>query len=115
MDSILNIRVKEKRISSKICDCYVKSKAWKMELVNYMQEKRILPKDVAKKMIANGVRVNEATIKRWLAEDSRMVGPQKLESIQQIALLTENEDMVENAEEYFDACRICLLYTSRCV
>ena len=35
-----------------------------------------------------------------------MVGPQKLESIQQIALLTENEDMFENAEEYFDACRI---------
>lgn len=106
VDSILNNRVKEKRISSKICDCYVKSKAWKMELVNYMQEKRILPKDVAKKMIANGVRVNEATIKRWLDEDSRMVGPQKLESIQQIALLTENEDMFENAEEYFDACRI---------
>ena len=59
VDSILNIRVKEKRISFKICDCYVKSKAWKMELVNYMQEKRILPKDVAKKMIANGVRLNE--------------------------------------------------------
>lgn len=105
VDSILSNRIKENQISSEICDCYVKSKAWKQELMNYMQEQGVLPKDIATKMIANGVSVNEATIKRWLDEDSRMVGPQKLESIQQIALLTENEDMFENAKEYFDACR----------
>jgi hypothetical protein len=69
-----------------------------------MQTSALSANIIASKMIANGVQVQEITIKGWLDEDSHTVGPRKMDSIQQIALLVENEEMFENAQIYFDAC-----------
>ena len=69
-----------------------------------MRENNIPPKDIAKEMIKNGVSVQEITIRGWLDEDSHTVGPRKQDSIEQIALLVEDEEMLENANLYFEAC-----------
>ena len=55
-------------------------------------------------MIKNGVNVQETTVRGWLDEDSHTVGPRHEDSIQQIALLTEDIEMFENAKIYHEAC-----------
>lgn len=84
---------------------YEMSGRWKRVLSDYMQQTGYTPKEIAEQMIRNGVGVQEATVKNWLDEDSRSVGPQKRDSIEQIALLTGDDEMFDNADKYFVACR----------
>ena len=104
VDTILSNLVEEQKVSDEIIKCYQLSKLWKSRLVDYMQDMNMSAKIIASKMIANGAKVQEITIRGWLDEDSHTVGPRSIESIQQIATLVENEDMFENAQVYFDAC-----------
>ena len=59
---------------------------------------------IAKRMINNGARVQEVTIKGWLDEDSHTVGPREMNSIEQIASIIGDADMLKNASIYFQAC-----------
>lgn len=47
--------------------------------------------------------VQEITIRGWLDEESHTVRPQKLDSIQQIALIAGNDELFDSAEVCFDA------------
>lgn len=60
-------------------------------------------KEIADDMISNGVSVQEITIRGWLDEESHTVRPQKLDSIQQIALIAGNDELFDGAEICFDA------------
>ncbi len=104
VDSILCKLLDEDKFSAEVLECYNKSVLWKKKLVEYMVDNEYTAKEIALKMIQNGVQVQENTIKGWLDEDSHTVGPQKVDSIQQIALLIEDEEMLENANIYFEAC-----------
>lgn len=106
VDNILSKLVKEKKLYDYIIEDYRKSKRWKQELINYMQFNDYTSKQIADKMIKNGVKVQENTIKGWLDEDSHTVGPRDIDSINQIAVLVEDDEMFENANQYFEACRI---------
>ena len=55
-------------------------------------------KEIADEMISNGVSVQEITIRGWLDEESHTVRPQKLDSIQQIALIAGNDELFDGAE-----------------
>ena len=104
VDNVLARLIEGHKVNDNIIDCYGMSKRWKYVLQNYMRENNIPPKDIAKEMIKNGVSVQEITIRGWLDEDSHTVGPRKQDSIEQIALLVEDEEMLENANLYFEAC-----------
>lgn len=106
VDYVLNLLISGKRIKEEVVEAYYKSRKWKEELIQYLKESGSSEKEIAQIMIANGVSVQEPTIRKWLDEDAHTVGPRKVDSIQQIALLTGNEDMFENAEAYFESCRI---------
>ena len=56
-------------------------------------------------MIANGVTVQDVTIRNWLDEDAHIVGPMKIESLEQIAYLIGDEEMLENVEKHFEAIK----------
>lgn len=56
-------------------------------LIDYMKQTGSSAKAIADEMISNGVSVQEITIRGWLDEESHTVRPQKLDSIQQIALI----------------------------
>lgn len=66
-----------------------------------MRDNNIPASEIAKEMIKNGVSVQEITIRGWLDEDSHTVGPRKQESIEQIALLIEDEDMLGACRSIF--------------
>ncbi len=104
VDTILGKLVDEHKVGNDVIDCYKKSKRWKQALREYMLERNIPAKEIATAMIRNGVNVQEITIRGWLDEDSHTVGPRHVDSIQQIAVLVEDEDMLENAQAYHDAC-----------
>lgn len=84
---------------------YEKSKVWKEALIRHMKKTGLTPRRIAEAMIKNGVEVQEQTVVSWLDKDSHTVGPRKMDSIQQIGLLVENERLFDKAEEYYDACR----------
>ena len=74
------------------------------DMLDALDNNNIPEKEIATTMIANGVHVQEVTIRGWLDEDSHTVGPRREDSIQQIALLIEDTDMFEKANIYYEAC-----------
>ena len=104
VDTILSKLVEEKKVGDEMIECYRKSKRWKQALRDYMMDNGIPVKEIASTMVKNGVNVQEITIRGWLDEDSHTVGPRHEDSIEQIALLVEDNDMFENARVYHEAC-----------
>lgn len=104
VDIIMSKLIDEHRINDDLVDCLEKSRKWKKVLIDYMQTHKIPAKRIAELMVKNGASVQEVTICRWLDEDSHMVGPQKVDSIKQIAVLVGDEEMLSNANDYFEAC-----------
>lgn len=105
VDSVFLHLIHEGKVSDSVVDIYNKSKLWKKELIGYMHRENISMKEVANRMIENGVSVQEPTICRWLDEDAHTVGPRSVNSIAQIGILVGNDDLNNNAEMYFEACR----------
>ena len=97
VDSVFLHLIQEGKVSDSVVDTYNKSKLWKRELIRYMHRENISMKEVANRMIKNGVSVQEPTICRWLDEDAHTVGPRSENSIAQIGILVENDDLNNNA------------------
>lgn len=105
VDSILRQLISDGKLDEKKIDQYRKSKAWKQNLFSYTERNNLNVNEAAESMISIGVPVQVSTVLHWLDEDSHIVGPQKVESIKAIGILTGDKEMEENAEIYFEACR----------
>lgn len=103
VEEILRDMIKNKLVSPEIENAYYKSREWKETLIDYMKRSGSSAKVIADEMISNGVSVQEITIRGWLDEESHTVRPQKLDSIQQIALIAGNDELFDSAEVCFDA------------
>lgn len=103
---ILNIFIQKENTKQQIKECYQMSKQWKDDLSNYMKRTGKTPREIAAQMLANGANVQATAVLTWLDEDAHIVGPQKKESLYQIALLTGDETMLSKPEAFFDACVI---------
>lgn len=105
VDEILNRLIKRNNLDDEIVACYDLSKEWKEKLREYKETHRLRSSEIAEKMIANGVTVQDVTIRNWLDEDAHIVGPMKIESLEQIAYLIGDEEMLENVEKHFEAIK----------
>lgn len=103
VEVILRDMINNKLVAPEIENAYYKSREWKQTLIDYMKRTGSSIKAIAEEMISNGVSVQEITIRGWLDEESHTVRPQKLDSIQQIALITGNDKLFDSAEVCFDA------------
>lgn len=103
VEVILRDMINNKLVAPEIENAYYKSREWKQTLIDYMKRTGSSIKAIADEMISNGVSVQEITIRGWLDEESHTVRPQKLDSIQQIALITGNDKLFDSAEVCFDA------------
>ena len=104
VDEILQEMVNQRRLPQELIEAYRLSKLWRIKLIDYMNDMSLSPGKIAKRMINNGARVQEVTIKGWLDEDSHTVGPREMNSIEQIASIIGDADMLKNASIYFQAC-----------
>lgn len=105
VDSILRHMIAEGKVGNRYVDSYQKSKEWQQLLIEYMQKNSYSPRKVADKMIALKIPVQEATIIRWLDEDAHTVGPRNIDSLKAVGELTDNIELMNNPEIYFEACR----------
>lgn len=103
VEEILRDMINNKLVPHEIEDAYCKSREWKKTLIDYMKRTGSSAKAIADEMISNGVNVQEITIRGWLDEESHTVRPQKLDSIQQIALIAGNDGLFDSAEVCFNA------------
>ncbi len=106
VDEILVKMIDQSKYPDDIVYAYKLSKAWKQSLIGYMNKTGDSAKKIADVMIRNGVSVQEQTIRGWLDEDSHTVGPRKMDSIQQIALLAGDDNLFDHAGECFAACAV---------
>lgn len=104
VEYILEQLVQDNKVSNVVNEAYILSKRWKNALVDYMNKSGKTAQEIAEAMIANGVTVQENTIKGWLDEDSHTVGPRQISSIQQIAILAGDDYLFDHAELCFKAC-----------
>ena len=103
VEEILRDMISNKSVSPEIENAYYKSREWKKTLIDYMNRTGSSAKEIADEMISNGVSVQEITIRGWLDEESHTVRPQKLDSIQHIALIAGNDELFDGAKICFDA------------
>ena len=103
VEEILRDMINNKLVPLEIEDAYYKSREWKKTLIDYMKRTGSSARAIADEMISNGVSVQESTIRGWLDEESHTVRPQRLDSIQQIALIAGNDELFDGAEVCFDA------------
>lgn len=106
VDFIYEQLISEKWLNEEIIEANEKSKHWKVVLQNYKVAYELSHKEISQRMKQYGSNLNEGTIRQWLMEESYIVGPRKLETMEQIAKLTKDRKLLENPKEYHDACII---------
>lgn len=106
VDEMLSKLIASGKMSKEVVHSYNMSKKWKSLLIDYMHATKKTAKEIAQTMIESGVTVQEITIRGWLDADAHTVGPRSKDSIQQIALLVEDDEMFEHYEEYYEACAL---------
>lgn len=78
---------------------------WKSNFQNFMLSNNLTAKEIADKMLKNGIQVKEMTIRRWLDPYAHIVGPRDMESIQHIALVINHNEMFDIADKIFEGCQ----------
>jgi hypothetical protein len=83
---------------------YRRSKHWKCVLKKYIISNDYSYKFISQKLDNLGKSKHEVTIRSWLNEDSRIVGPRDSDSFYSIALLTNDKEMLNNPDAFCEAC-----------
>ena len=96
-----------KRISDsddQIKDAYRKSKHWKERLLKYKEANHLSFQDLSSEMQEYGTPKHPVTLRTWLNPESRIIAPREEDSFYQIALICEDEEMLESPEAFHEAC-----------
>lgn len=95
-----------KRLSEEVLDSTEKAFYWKEALREYKNINGLTYRDVARKLRKVGSSLQEVTIRQWLIEESHIVGPRDEKTLEQIAELTQDPFLLEDAHSFYEACRI---------
>jgi len=104
VDTVLKQLINANKLQNSTVEAYRKSKKWKQNLHEYVNNNNLTARKLYKLDESKNLGVTELTIRQWMDEDSHTVGPRDIESIKKIAILTEDEEMLDNANSYFQSC-----------
>ncbi|MGI6132472.1 MAG: DrmE family protein, partial [Bacillota bacterium] len=104
VDAVLEQYVRSNRDDADLNQAYHGSKLWKEILRTHIDRSQGSFRDVAVQMRKMGCARHEVTIRAWLDDDSRIVGPRDLDSFKVIACITNDERMLERPDAFFEAC-----------
>lgn len=96
---------KSGRLSHQSIAMFEKSLYWKKVLREYKDYNNYSYRDVAKKLNEIGGSLQEVTVRKWLIADSHIVGPRNEKTLEYIAKVTKNSQLLENTHGYYEACR----------
>lgn len=105
VDDIYDKLLASGKLSQQSYGCFQKSRYWKTALRNYKDSNMLSYRDVTLRLQALGSSMQEVSVRQWLVEDSHIVGPRDMRSMQYIAQLTQDPFLLDNPQDYFEACR----------
>lgn len=94
------------RLSKNVVDASEKSIYWKEALRRFKEEGNFTYRGIAKKLCEVGSSLQEVTVRQWLVEDSHIVGPRDIRTMEHIAQVTQDLYLLDDAKGYFEACRV---------
>lgn len=106
VDVIYDKLIEEKKLSENVVVATEMANYWKDVLRMYKEIGNYTYQEIASQMKKYGCSLQAVTIRQWLAEESHIVGPQKEETLRQIALLTGDEKLNTNLHAYYEACKL---------
>lgn len=106
VDFIYEQLIEQKRFNTEVIKATDMANYWKEILREYKEKGDYTYQNIAEQMRKYGSSLQAVTICQWLTEDSHIVGPRKEKTMEQIACLTQDKELMSNVQGYFDACRI---------
>lgn len=106
VDDIYEKLIKLRKLSSEIIDASEKAYYWKEALREHKEKGGLTYRAISKQLRSVGCTLQEVTIRQWLVEDSHIVGPRNVKTMEAIAKITGDSYLLADAEGYFEACRI---------
>lgn len=94
------------KLSKKVIEASEKAVYWKDALRRYKTQGNYTYRDIAKKMRKAGSSLQDVAIRSWLIEDSHIVGPKNVKTMEYIAQITQDIKLLNDTDGYFEACRI---------
>lgn len=94
------------RLGKNVVNASEKSMYWKEVLRRYKEKGNFTYRGIAKKLREVGSSLQEVTVRQWLVEDSHIVGPRDIKTMEHIAQVTQDSYLLDDAKGYFEACRV---------
>jgi len=104
VNKIINQMHTDNSFEQKYGEYFRKASYWKSTLNTYMKSNALSYREVSQRMHRIGKDKHEVTIRAWLDEDSRIVGPRDAESYEKIAQLTNDTEMMSDPSAFCRAC-----------
>jgi hypothetical protein len=104
VNKIINQMHTDKNFEQKYGEYFRKATHWKTVLNTFIKSNALSYREVSRKMHKIGKDKHEVTIRAWLDEDSRIVGPRDADSYYTIALLTNDKEMLSDPDAFCKAC-----------
>lgn len=105
VDSIYEALQKSGKLSKEVLDATEKAQWWKEVLRDYQSTRNLSYRQLVKELNRFGCSLTEVTIRQWLVEESHIVGPREEITLRQIAEMAQDEYLLNDTAEYFNACR----------
>lgn len=106
VDDIFEKLISTGKWDSEIIDASEKVSYWKRVLREYKDRGEFTYRSIAQQFRAVGCSIQEAAVRQWLVEDSHIVGPYKVELMEAVAKITQDTNLLRDAEGYVVACKI---------
>ena len=106
VDELLQKLIASQDSSMALSEAYELSKRWKRVLKEYMQSRKLSFRNVSRKLADLGHKKHEVTIRAWLNEESYIVGPRDEDSFVAVALITNDKDISDDPQKYWNACGV---------
>lgn len=106
VDYIYETLLKGGYLSKEAIEAYEKSLYWKNVLREYKKKHNFTYKEVAQYLRNAGSNIQEMAVRGWLIDDSHIVGPRDIKTLEYIAVVTMNNELMENSQSYFTACKM---------
>ena len=94
------------KLGKEVIEASEKALYWKDTLRRYKAQGDYTYSDIAKKMRKAGSSLQDVAIRSWLVEDSHIVGPKNVKTIEYIAQITQDIKLLNDTDGYFEACRM---------
>jgi hypothetical protein len=94
------------KFSAKILDATEKAGYWKLALLEYKDTHNLSYRDLAKRLCELGLSIQEVSIRQWLIDESRIIGPREENTLLQIANLTQDPFLLGETSAFFTACEV---------